>query len=138
VLSLLIVGTLATSTLIAYRNEIAVHGEVGTRTVVGYLLASMLALLLMYRVLSPQYLVWLLPLAALRPRGEQLVVLFICILTLAVYPLLYDGLVRLGTVPMVALIVRNAMLIVLFAWLTFPAILKRITQAAGNTRPATA
>jgi hypothetical protein len=134
-LSLLIVGTLGTSTLIAYRNEIAVQGEVGTTTVVGYLLASMLALLLIYRVLSPQYLVWLLPLAALRPRGEQLVVLFTCILTLAVYPLLYDGLVRLSPVPMVALIVRNAMLIVLFAWLTFPAILHRIRSPRETLHP---
>jgi hypothetical protein len=111
---------LAVSTFLAFRADVAESGEVEPGTLVRQLLATLFAVLLMYRVLSPQFLVWVLPLAALRPRHEFWLVLLICVITFAIYPLAYTGLVALLPGAVVALIVRNALMVAMFVWLIAP------------------
>jgi len=85
-------------------------------------MATILVFMLGYRVLSPQYMVWLLPFAALLPRSKVLVVGMACILTIYVYPFGAQGLIDLQTFPILVLALRNLMLFGLFAWLVAPGI----------------
>jgi hypothetical protein len=71
------------------------------------------------KVLSPQYLLWLVPLVALvvgrKPAKLAFPIGLVAAigLTHAVYPNRYDELIRLDTLPIALLAVRNALLIVL-------------------------
>jgi hypothetical protein len=73
------------------------------------------------KVLSPQYLLWLLPLVALvigqKPAKLAFPMALIAALglTQAVYPGRYDELVRLESLPIWLLVARNALLVVLAA-----------------------
>jgi Glycosyltransferase family 87 len=73
------------------------------------------------KVLSPQYLLWLVPLVAVvvgrsPPKLAVPAVLVAAIgLTHAVYPNRYDELIRLDTLPIALLLARNALLVVLAA-----------------------
>jgi hypothetical protein len=112
-----LVGALAVSTFVRFRRDVAVYGEVQPQTLVTQLLAALLVVLLAYRVLSPQFIVWILPLAALRPRTEFWAFFVLCLMTLAVYPLTYPGLVALDERAMLLLIARNALMVGLLVWL---------------------
>jgi hypothetical protein len=116
-IAVVLVGALAVSTVVRFRSDIAVHGAVQPQTLATQVLASLFLVLLAYRVLSPQFLVWMLPVAALRPRGEFWAIFLLCLLTFAVYPLAYNALVALDPRAMTLLIVRNALMVGLFVWL---------------------
>lgn len=116
-IAVVLVAALIVSTVARFRGDVTTWGEVVPDTLVTQLVATLLALMLMYRVFSPQYLVWVLPLIALRPRTEFLVVFVICLLTLAVYPLNYVALMRLEPSVMVVLIVRNLLMVGFVGWL---------------------
>jgi hypothetical protein len=116
-IAVLMIGALAISTVARFRADIAAHGVVQPQTLVTQVLASLFLVLLAYRVLSPQFLVWILPVAALRPRGEFWAIFVLCLLTFAVYPLVYNALVALDSRAMAVLIVRNALMLGLFIWL---------------------
>ncbi|HYZ79050.1 MAG TPA: glycosyltransferase 87 family protein [Gaiellaceae bacterium] len=87
------------------------------------------------KVLSPQYLLWLVPLVAVvvgrsLPKLAVPAVLVAAIgLTHAVYPNRYDELIRLDTLPIVLLLARNALLVVLAA-----ALVLRLYRE-GGTQP---
>lgn len=113
----ILVGALVLSTFVRFRRDMALHGVVQPQTLVTQMLAALLVVLLAYRVLSPQFLVWMLPLAALRPRAEFWAIFLLCLLTFAVYPLAYNGLVALDQRAMLLLIVRNAWMLGILIWL---------------------
>jgi hypothetical protein len=116
-IAVVLIGALGVSTFVRFRADIAGHGQVQPQTLVTQVLASLLLVLLAYRVLSPQFLVWILPVAALRPRAEFWAIFLLCLLTFAVYPLAYNALVALDTRAMALLIARNALMLGLFVWL---------------------
>lgn len=83
-------------------------------------LALTLALIVMNRVGSPQFAVWLIAPAMLwivfdraRAHTAAALVLLLCVLTFCVYPLTYDGLLAAHGLPVLLLSLRNAMLVVL-------------------------
>ena len=82
--------------------------------------AALLLFMLAYRVLSPQYLAWLLPFAALLTRGKLALVLAACVLTSYIFPLAYQELLALDPGLIIALAMRNILLLGLFAWLVAP------------------
>ncbi|GAA2893654.1 hypothetical protein [Microbacterium esteraromaticum] len=83
-------------------------------------LALTVALIVMNRVGSPQFTVWLIAPAMLwiifdrtRAHTAAALVLLLCALTFCVYPLTYDGLLAAHGLPVLLLSLRNAMLVVL-------------------------
>jgi hypothetical protein len=92
------------------------------------------------KVLSPQYLLWLVPLVALvvgrsPPKLAVPAVLLAALgLTHAVYPNRYDELIRLDTGPIVLLLVRNALLIALAAALVARLQRESVAEEVGGER----
>lgn len=86
-------------------------------------LALVAALIVTNKVGSPQFQTWLLVPVILwivfdrsRSQTPAAIVLMLCALTFAVYPLTYDGLLRAHLLPIVLITVRNAALIVLLVF----------------------
>jgi hypothetical protein len=111
---------LVTAASISVVRDWRVSGRVRGQTLVTYTAATLLLVILTNKVLSPQYLVWLLPFGALLTRWQSMWLLGTCVLTTVVYPLNFDALLDLDA-PMIAVLnLRNLMLIALFAWLVVP------------------
>jgi uncharacterized membrane protein len=124
-----IVGLLAAG-WISFARDVRMGGMVTPRTLVRYSLATLLAVILTNKVLSPQYLIWLLPFAALLPGRQSLLLLAILVLTTVLYPLTFQSLVGVQAPAVIALNVRNVMLVVFYAWVVFP----RDSERAASER----
>ena len=105
-------------------------------------LAGLLAVLLSARVLSPQYLVWALGLAALaltdpasRHRRTACWLVLACALTQWLYPIWYVGLVHGAVGSTLLLAVRNAVLLVAGA-VALRAALRSPTRSPAGALPA--
>ena len=96
-------------------------GTVMPMTLINFLLAALLLVMLANKVLSPQYVAWLLPFGALLPWRKIVLLLAICVLTTFVYPLAFDALRKFDSLAVVALNVRNLLLLAMFIWLVIPA-----------------
>ena len=79
--------------------------------------ATLLAVITTNKALSPQYLIWLLPFVPMLSAGPRHLMLAAIALTVLVFPILYAGLVALEPIPIVALNLRNALLIATLVWL---------------------
>lgn len=83
------------------------------------------------KVLSPQYLIWVVPLVAVAIESVEIVVVgllaWVLVLAQLVYPTLYDDLVTLHTAPAVLLAVRNLLLVVLAVL-----VLRRLARATAG------
>jgi uncharacterized membrane protein len=92
------------------------------------------------KVLSPQYLLWLLPLVALvvgrSPAKLAVPAVLVAALGLthAVYPNRYDELIRLDSLPIWLLVARNALLIVLAAALVARLYREGVAEEVGGER----
>jgi uncharacterized membrane protein len=88
------------------------------------LASLLLALMLTTRVLSIQYMVWLLPLTVLLTGTSRRLGIAAAVLTALVFPFLYDGVLQLSLLPMGVLVLRNvalaAMLVVVVVRLLEP------------------
>jgi len=98
--------------------------------------AAVLGALIAARVLSPQYLLWLCPLLAVAGGWQGRVGLVIAAgLTSLVYPVLYTDLVDSGTAghgrALAAAVARNALLVVLYAFLA-----RRAVRPLPDATPA--
>jgi hypothetical protein len=100
-----------------FRAEIADIGAVAPGSLVTATAATVAALLLTNKVFSVQYVVWLLPFAALLPSRQFWLFALICALSVGIHPLGYDLLIRELPPLIVLLNVRNALLVGLFVWL---------------------
>ena len=87
------------------------------------------------KVLSPQFLVWLVPLVALaRWRRDSVLLVAALALSRSVYPARYDALVALHTTPIVLLCLRNAVLLALVASLVLRLQRQGVTEQVGAER----
>jgi hypothetical protein len=80
--------------------------------------ATVTAFAVLGRVLSPQYLLWLVPLVALlapRLRAAAALLVAAMLLTRAIYPARYDALVAFEATPIWLLVARDALLLALAA-----------------------
>lgn len=104
-------------------------GTIRPRTMVSYLLATLLLVMVANKVLSPQYVAWLIPFGALLPWRQSLLLVVICALTTLEYPLAFDDLRKMELWVVVVLNVRNLLMVVLFLWLIVP---RRRVDEAGD------
>ena len=103
-------------TLVAHRrfdDERASSGEVRDNTFVGFVCLSLLVFILANKVLSPQYMIWLLPFIALRSTWDIGLAVTIIALTVCIFPFNYGRLAGLEPSAIAMLNARNALLVVL-------------------------
>jgi len=105
---------------ISVARDMRRRGAVQPLTLTTYLAASLLLVMLANKVLSPQYLVWLLPFVVLLGRAPALILLAAGVLTTVIYPLSFDALVSIDPLLVALLNVRNLLLAVLFVVLVLP------------------
>lgn len=103
--------------LARFRQEQRTDGAVRRGSIVAYSVLMLLAAIITNKVLSPQYLVWLVPFAPLLRRGQIVLFVIICAVTIAIYPLGYHYLMDLRPELILILNGRNLLLVLLFGWL---------------------
>ena len=113
-------AAVAVSAIVRFADDTRATGSVAPETHIVHLVAAILVFMLGYRVLSPQYMVWLLPFAALLPRAKVIAVGVACLLTLYLYPFGAAGLIAMSPFSIVVLALRNGLLLGIFAWLVAP------------------
>lgn len=111
---------LLTGTGVSFVRDRRRLGFIQPTTLVTYLLATLVLVMLANKVLSPQYIAWLLPLGALLSWRQSLLLVAIFALTTFVYPLSFALLRAAEPLAVAALNGRNLLLLVLFIWLVVP------------------
>ena len=95
-------------------------------TVVELATLCLVMLLATSKVFSIQYVVWLVPLAALLGGRRFWLAAALVALTIPIHPLLYEGLVNQEALPILVLNARNALLVGWLAWMLW-----RVARPAG-------
>jgi uncharacterized membrane protein len=121
----------------SFQRDINGHGSVQRKTLVQYSLATLLLVMLVNKVLSPQYIVWLLPLVPLVSTRKSLLFLAISVLTTIGYPLTFPSLEKDEPYAVVLLNARNLLLIVMFVWVVIPARRAQRVAQTSNQNEAT-
>jgi len=107
-------------------------------------LALVLAFIVFNKVGSPQYMIWLVPPIVLclvidrrRWRTPAIVVTVILAITHAIFPWFYSALLSLHVVMVVALTLRNVLLVVLLGWIVIRIvkIRSRASRRSSRTEP---
>ncbi len=114
-IALVVVGA-----VVSFLRDIRERGSVAPVTLVEYSLATLLAAIVTDKVLSPQYVVWLLPFVPLVGARKSLLFLVIVVITTIGYPLIFPALVEQNPAAVALLNLRNALLVVLFLWVAWP------------------
>jgi len=120
---------LAVCLALAFDRDWRRHGVVKPMTLINFLTASLLLVMVANKVLSPQYVSWLLPFGALLPWRKSLLLVVICALTTYEYPIAFDALRKFDTAAVLAVNIRNALLVVMFFWLVLPQRRERSDEA---------
>jgi hypothetical protein len=113
----LMVGAALALGLLRFVDLWRAEGRIPAPTLIAYMAATLLAIIVTSKVLSPQYLVWLLPFAPFLRRGPRLALLLAAILTVANYSFLYEALTRFEPLSIAMLNLRNLALIAILGWL---------------------
>jgi hypothetical protein len=132
IVAIVLLLTVALAGAASFREDVRSRGGVQPQTTVAMTAATIVVTLLAYRVLSPQYVVWLLPFAALLPRGKVTLTLVISALTLYIFPFGYEGLLHFQFDGIAALALRNGLLVALLIWLVAPG-LKLVMAPLGRS-----
>jgi len=112
-----LLGVVTAVAALRFRWDHARLGRVPSSSVHLASAAAIAALLVGSKVLSVQYVIWLLPFAVFLPRRMGWLLLAVTALSTAIYTTDYTGLWRLEAPVIVALLVRNVLLAVTAAWL---------------------
>lgn len=130
---------LAAVTVVAigrFRWDHARLGRVPSSSMVLASVAVIAALLVGSKVLSVQYIIWLLPFAPLLPIRLRWLVLAITALSTAIYTIDYQGLMHLQAPMILAMLARNALLLALAVWVLldlWPGLSRRASRGLGGT-----
>jgi uncharacterized membrane protein len=112
-------GAVMVAAVARFRAEWAARGTISSQSLVAYAVAALLAFIATNKVFSPQYLIWLLPLAPLLRLRHAVVIAAICAITIGLFPFDYDDLLAMHTLPVIALNLRNFLVVGLLVWLVF-------------------
>lgn len=116
-ISVAILAVVIISCFIRFRQEREDKGSINDDSLIAYMVMIILAFIIANKVLSPQYIIWLLPfIPLLRPRQAGLM-LGICFLTGLIFPIMYRDLMALRYTSVILLNIRNFLLVMLFIWL---------------------
>ena len=116
----ILIAALGGIALIAYRRfrvDVERLGSIDPASLVTAVAATIAALLVTNKVFSVQYVVWLLPFAALLPRRQFWLFAVIAALSVGIHPLNYDKLIEEQPPVIYLLNVRNALVVGLLGWL---------------------
>jgi hypothetical protein len=129
-----LIGAIVVLTVLAARRE----GDDGRRLVLAAL-AAVLAFTVFGKVLSPQYMVWLVPLGALALAwGERALAATIgaaAVLTQVWFPSRYFDLVERETLPVLLVVARNLLLLAALALCVRALVRSPAPEAARSTSP---
>ena len=125
-----LLGLVTMVAALRFRADYALLGRVPSSSLYLASSAVIVALLVGSKVLSVQYVIWLLPFAILLPRRIGWLLVAITALSTAIYTIDYTGLGRLEIPVIAALVLRNALLLALATWLTI-----RLGARAGAGMP---
>jgi len=129
-IAILVLGVvMAVCLALAFDRDGRRYGMVRPMTLISFLTATLLLVMIANKVLSPQYVAWLLPFGALLPWRKSLLLVVICALTTYEYPIAFDALRKFETVVVLALNLRNLLLVVMFFWLVLPPRRQRADEA---------
>jgi len=103
--------------LARFREEQAADGRVTSESLIAYSVAALLVFIVTNKVFSPQYVIWLLPLAPLLRLRQASALLAICVLTIVQFPFNYDHLLDMELLPVLLLNLRNLLVVALLLWL---------------------
>ncbi len=112
-----LIGLVTAVAAMRFRRDYARLGRVPTASVGLASAAAVAALLVGSKVLSVQYVIWLLPFAIFLPPRLRWLLLAVTALSTAIYTIDYTGLEHFETPIIAALLIRNALLALLAAWL---------------------
>lgn len=98
------------------RAELETIGRVRPATIVTLAGAAVMVLLDTSKVFSIQYIVWVVPFAALLPGRKFWLAAAIVALTIPIHPLLYEQLIDQEALSVLILNLRNGMLVALTVW----------------------
>jgi hypothetical protein len=112
-----LLGVVTAVAALRFRWDYARLGRVPSSSVHLASAAAIAVLLVGSKVLSVQYVIWLLPFVIFLPLRIRWLLLAVTALSTAVYTTDYTGLWRLETPMIAALLVRNVLLAVVAAWL---------------------
>ena len=112
-------GGIAALAFRRFRTEIKRLGDIQPTSLVTAVAATIAALLVTNKVFSVQYVVWLLPFAALLARRQFWLLAVIAALSVGIHPLNYDKLIQQQPPIVYLLNVRNALLVGLLGWLAW-------------------
>ena len=98
------------------RPGVEARRAVPTSTVVRFAFAAVLMLLATSKVFSIQYVVWIVPFAAMLSGRRFWLAAAVVALTMPIHPLLYGELVRQEALPILILNLRNGLLLALLVW----------------------
>ena len=115
-----LLGGLGALALLAWpraRAEVSRDGAVSPATIVTLATLAVLVLVVTSKVFSIQYVVWLVPFAALLPGRRFWLAAAAIALTIPIHPVLYEALVDQEALPILVLNLRNALLTALLGWM---------------------
>ncbi len=126
-----LVGIVTAVAAMRFRRDYARLGRVPGASLGLASVAAVAALLVGSKVLSVQYVIWLLPFAIVLPLRLRRLLIAVTALSTAIYTTDYSGLERLETPMIAALLIRNALLVLLAGWL----VVELWTARAGARGP---
>jgi hypothetical protein len=112
-----LLGLVFAVTALRFRRDVERLGRVPRASLELASAAAIAALLIGSKVLSVQYVIWLLPFVILLPGRIRWLIVAVTVLSTAIYTIDYTGLWLLETPVIAALVVRNVLLGVLAGWL---------------------